>query len=159
MVSDRLTDRLAHRVARDEANATLVQEAAAAKLPHVLVFKPERDIVRGTPAKQVVIAEALDRDRLDLRKIVERPFDAMLEVEVNRASPVLWYAHRDTSGNQSITTDTDVDIRVLSWTHPGIQAGLSGEIGEATSLHRAGYVIKSVKPIARARLCPSGKPA
>lgn len=152
MANERLTAAPSRRAARDETNARLTRDAAAARAPQVRQFKPERDMVRGTSIKQVAIAQAIDGDRLDLQRIAERPFDAMLEVEINGGSPLLWYAHRDTSGNQSIAIpENGAEVRVLSWTHPGIQAGLSGVLGTTTSIKRAGYTIKSVKPIARAR--------
>lgn len=152
MASERLNADLSHRIARDEANARHASEVAAAKLPGFRGFKPQTDIVRGTAVPQVRVAEALAHERADLQKIASRAFDAMVEVEVNGGSPVIWYAHLDTSGNQSLSfSGASLEVRVLSWTHPGIQTGLSGKLGKTVDTQRPGYLIKSLKPIARAR--------
>ncbi|HET9130405.1 MAG TPA: hypothetical protein VFO86_05625, partial [Terriglobia bacterium] len=39
----------------------------------------------------------------------------------------------------------------MSWTHPGFQLALVGELGEEVSLRRHGYAFKTVRPLARAR--------
>ena len=141
------------RVARDLANAKAAQNAADVAMARDLQFKPQSDMVRGMPGPQMAIANSIGRDQLDLRKIVDRAFDAMVEAEVQNAKGterVLWYAHRDTAGNQSLSSPGG-DIRILSWTHPGIQLGLATPLNETADVRRAGLLLKSVTPLARAR--------
>src|SRR5207244_4415710 len=38
-----------------------------------------------------------------------------------------------------------------SWTHPGFQLALAGDLGEEQSVAKAGYTLKAVRPSARAR--------
>ena len=75
----------------------------------------------------------------------------MLEVEVElrngNTSNVIWY------GNENIKINLPVDSSpiILSWTHPGLQAGLAADLGECEDIEESGFGIVAVKPKRRAR--------
>lgn len=148
------TNAEAQRIERDRANARVAEDAAAIAVGRVPRFTAHTDMAHGTPAKQVAILEAIQKDHGDLLAIAEKAFDAMLEAEVSNANGnqrVLWYAHTKTLGNQTVTGANGNEIRILSWTHPGIQLGLSAPIDETADVKRSGLALKAVTPLARAR--------
>ena len=145
--------KLDHRVKRDQANALRIQDAARKKLGDAApAFRPEADIVRGTPGPQLAIADALARERASLGHIKHEPFDAMIEAEILTDCPrrVIWYANRNTHGN-IVLEDEEGQLHIQCWTHPAIQLGLTAELEEWADFKRRGYTIRQVRPLARAR--------
>ena len=145
---------LERRCQRDQSNAELAQRGAQSQLPKATTFRPQADMAHGVSDIQIGYAAGIDRDRVDLERIARRPFDAMVEADVKSAGrdlSVLWYVHRDTSGNQSIATGDGREIRILSWTHPGAQIALSGQFQQTAEIKRRDLALRAVTPLARAR--------
>ena len=143
------------RIARDTANATGVSQAARRKLDRHKEpsFRPTVDIAHGVATRQLEVLRGLDRDVHALRAIADDPFHAMLEAEIEGPQggiTVLWYANKDTGANQVLTVG-GTEIKVLAWTHPGFQKGLTGELEEWVHFSRIGLAITGVRPLARAR--------
>ena len=110
-------------------------------------------MVRGVSRRQLDVARAISASDRALAVIAERPFDAMVEAQVetqNGLIEVLWYANKDIDNNQVITVDGH-EVKVLSWTHAGFQMGLTSELNSRHELKRSGLAIRSIAPKARAK--------
>jgi hypothetical protein len=141
------------RIKRDGENAARLPEAAKAHLGKGAGFRPTSDMVRGVSTRQLDVAHGISASDRALAVIAERPFDAMLEAQVetrNGVIEVLWYANKDIDQNQVITVDGR-DVKVLAWTHAGFQTGLASALNSRQELKRSGLAIRSVAPQARAK--------
>ncbi len=143
------------RIARDTANATGAAHAARTELDRQKApnFRPTVDMVRGAPAPQLDVLRGLESATHALQSIADDPFHAMLEAEIEGPqgrTTVLWYANKNTRANHVLPAD-DAEIKVLAWTHPGFQKGLTGELDEWAHFRRTGLAVTGVRPFARAR--------
>ncbi len=140
------------RVKRDENNARRAQDAAGKALGAPAAFVPHVDFVHGAPQQELDIATDIGRRKSTLLEISRVPFHGMAEANIisDRERKVLWYANEHALSNE-VLADANGEIRIVSWTHPGFQIALVGELGEEVSLRRHGYAFKTVRPLARAR--------
>jgi hypothetical protein len=143
---------LEDRKRRDAEQAKLVKQEADAELKKYVIWTPNSTFPTGTPAAQLRITGESLRRRSSLEAIRNEPFQAMVEVDVKAGNSGLrlWYANTRTTTNEYFSFDNDV-VRVLSWTHPGFQLALTGELNEVAEVRSYGYTLKSVRPLARAR--------
>ena len=143
---------LEDRKQRDTEQARLVKKVAEAGLKDFAVWQPASSFSTGTTAAQSRLTSDSLRRQSSLEAIRNDPFQAMVEVEMRAGNSGhrLWYANARTNTNEYFSVDHDV-IRVLSWTHPGFQLALTGELNKECEVRSYGYTLKSVRPLARAR--------
>lgn len=149
---------LDERVRRDEAAARTASVAADRALDERRGSLGPFD-TRDKPTDAQLKRQAWDEDhRESIETIADRAFHAMVEVvtevrgknsEYEEKSQI-WYAS-ETSRTNEVFGQGDSRISVLSWSHPGIQLALSGELNEYYDIKANGYRISGLETTARAR--------
>jgi hypothetical protein len=147
--------KLAERVNRDAENARKVREDASGKLAHARVHSVRTNTAE--PGSSQMERERYSISNLaSLRAIQEDAFQAMVELvaEVpngrnsSQENNCLWYANARVTVNEVLENN---QLPVLSWTHPGIQLGLTRELNQFHDVRVQGYLLLGVKPLARAK--------
>jgi hypothetical protein len=145
---------LEDRVARDENNARSAQAQANNELQNFSHAKILTDFTTGITSTQKSKHEYNKQKEMSLRAIAAQPFHCMVEVEIetekiqNRHK--LLYANIHSESNE-VLNGKDGPINILSWTHPGIQLALTGDLDEFHNIKVNGLTLRSVKPLARAK--------
>lgn len=148
------TLRLNERVNRDQRNAQVAKKLADKELRQFSIIPEQSDITRGPSSSYINYLDRNDKRFRTLHAISGNPFHAMVEVFVQTTRMPkrrsLWYANENSTYNE-ILDGPSGEIAVLSWTHPGFQLALVGELGEKEDVMAHGYTLKSVIPLARAK--------
>jgi hypothetical protein len=141
---------LQDRLKRDEESACQARQTAEAELKQesAPAFALQPDFAHGTPRPQLSILDGVAKRRSTLQAIVSVPFHGMAEavIKSDKSRKVLWYANEHTFSNEVLG-----DIRIVTWTHPGFQLALVGELDEEIEAKRNGYAFTAIRPVARAR--------
>ncbi|MDB4303867.1 hypothetical protein N9934_03655 [Desulfosarcina sp.] len=116
--------------------------------PTTLEEKIERDLKNAKLAVELAKKERLtfNSDIDSLAAISERPFDAMVEVNGDQ----LWYANQYLTTNMPLGS-ADKRVVILTWTHPGVQIALAGELLEPYDISSNQYTLTEVTTKARAK--------
>jgi hypothetical protein len=118
------SDQIVSRVERDKRNASQAQLDAKAQLGRKYSSLTDPGFARLS--------------RQSFESISRTPFHAMVEVEVEFANgetrEQLWYGHEGVSVNSPLN-----GVNVLAWTHPGLQAALTEDLGDYAELFAGGY--------------------
>lgn len=71
----------------------------------------------------------------------------MVEAEItsDKKRSVLWYANEHALSNETLA-DSDGEIHIVAWTHPGFQLGLVHELRDTVNLRPHGYAFVKVCP-------------
>lgn len=145
--------KLAFRLERDNGNALLSKQLALAKLNEPIAFKPVATMGGGVPQSQSAALSGLRQSKASMKVIVDHPFDAMIEAEVETttgSTRVLWYANERTETNEFLRDGAHM-IQIVSWTHPAVQVALSSDLLKKAAIKSSSFSLRSVKPLARAR--------
>jgi hypothetical protein len=131
-----------NRAERDKRNAQRARELAAVEL--------EKGCGAETNARFARMA------RESIEAVQRTGFQAMVEVEVELANGKvenqLWYANDGVSVNSPLADGgNDSRLNVLAWTHAGLQAALTEDLGDYVEPFGRGYQIVVLSPKARAR--------
>ena len=150
------SNKLAKRIKRDQANASLVPVAAKSELHKKGIRTESIDITGGNADAAAKRQQGIDDEVKSLNIIMEHPFHAMMEVIIvssKRGQLIekrhLIYANEQTNFNLPGLGDNKINI--LAWTHPIVQLALSGYLKEENDIRASGYTLKSVTPLARAK--------
>ncbi|MBU4357008.1 MAG: hypothetical protein KJ822_16975 [Proteobacteria bacterium] len=142
------------RVARDENNARSAQAQAANELHNFSHAKILTDFTMGITSTQKSKQDYDKKKKMSLRAIAAHPFHCMVEVEMETEKiPNIYkllYANIHSKSNEILKGEYG-PINVLSWTHPGIQLALTGDLDEFHNIKVHGLTLRSVKPLARAK--------
>lgn len=146
--------KLNDRVERDQRNAQEAKDLADKELKKSFVTKVQPDITRGHSQSYINYLDRSDKRLRALHAISGDPFHAMVEVYVETTQMTkrrsLWYSNEHSAHNE-ILDGPRGEIAILSWTHPGFQLALVGELGEEEDIETHGYTVTSVTPLARAK--------
>lgn len=92
-----------------------------------------------------------------IQAVCMTPFHAMIEVETvtkdkndELIMKQLWYANENSRYDLPLFRDSR-RVNVLSWTHPGVQLALVGELGGPQTIRAHEYTLLEVTPLARAK--------
>ncbi len=156
IVSDLLRKR-AERSERDRENALKIKDKASEELRQHTRYIERTKLADGPTDWYREYRDHETKSFNSLRTICEEPFHAMVEVEtycmdrgVEVAKEQLWYANENTNCNIPFGIDGK-SINVLSWTHPGVQMALAGDLGAPSNIRDRNYTLLEVIPLARAK--------
>ena len=146
------------RVRRDEAAAQTVHAFAEAALRDSKAGSEPVDLRTGFTDAQRRRQSWRSDNRRTIESLVDRPFQAMMEVVAELRGPggaleekdQLWYAS-ETSVTNEVFGAGSQRVNVLAWTHPGVQLALTTKLGEYADITSGGYRLAGLETKARAR--------
>lgn len=146
---------LAKRVARDRKNAREASRLAKRDLESNEESGRFDQDTHGDIEQYASIQKIREPKKDSLRKIVDTPFHAMVEVQRETKTNsddetiYVWYANKNTTVNKPLDEDGPT---ILSWTHEGFLVALAAEyLGETYDVDSEELSLVSVTPFAKAK--------
>ncbi|MBU0662951.1 MAG: hypothetical protein KJ990_00245 [Proteobacteria bacterium] len=152
------TSSLIIRVQRDEKNARSAHKYAQHALRTFTTFSERPDITQGVSENYRNSKNDKIKEHESLQAILHQPFHAMAEVLTETQEKgggvtlkkQLFYANEHTRTNLPLGQGDEL-VKVLAWTHPGIQLAMSHDLREKIDIHNRGLTLRSVTPLVRAK--------
>ena len=145
------------RVQRDKKNAQAAKNFAEKELINFSKLTFKSDITGHLSDFSRASAAAGVNRYANLQAISKDPFHAMVEVKTTIdkeddqiVETQLWYVNEHTNINMPLSQG-NFRVNVLSWTHPGVQLALIGDLDEYQDIRSSGYILLEVAPCARAK--------